>query len=204
MVFASPVALAGNAVTVGSVTVSGNAGTRTNSTILKQTAVVAAYRLHKVYFAVQTVLKITLPYTDSVQQAVNYMSTSIKVLSEASTGLLTALTKDSGTNPADDITAKTVTWTFTVPANYSWIAVDPSAFTGVVWATPPTYSYRLNYFTDIFTCPFIADYPDTTGIYRGCVFQADLSRLPCILYDSLVGACKACYAGYTLNNGKCV
>lgn len=58
--------------------------------------------------------------------------------------------------------------------------------------------------TEIYTCPYIADYPDYTGIFRGCAFTPDLSKLPCISYNKTIGVCQACYTGYSLSNGRCL
>jgi hypothetical protein len=59
----------GNKITVGSLTLKGNAASRaSNSIILSQTAVVSRYRIHKLYFLAETTLTISLPYNSTQQR----------------------------------------------------------------------------------------------------------------------------------------
>jgi hypothetical protein len=59
-------------VTFGSAIVTGNSASRTDKTLVKQTVVVNEAKLHKVYFSTPTLIKITLPYTDSTEQKLRY------------------------------------------------------------------------------------------------------------------------------------
>ena len=60
----------GKKITVGSLTLKGNATSRaSNPVILSQTAVVSRYRIHKLYFLTATTLTISLPYNSTVQKA---------------------------------------------------------------------------------------------------------------------------------------
>jgi len=108
------------------------------------------------------------------------------------------------TNPADDGNAKTVTWIFNVSAQYSWILVDQtlagaddSAFAAY------TFTYKLNYMTEVYSCPYPVEFPDLTGVFKGCANVTDLSKLPCVLFNATTSVCQACYTGYSLKNGQC-
>lgn len=134
----------------------------------------------------------------------------ITVFPEVTDGDIYQLGSVLSTDPKADDVAQTVTFTFSsVPAGYSWIVVDLSLGTSVYF--PPddafdvlTYQYRLSYATEAYACPYILDYPDYSGIFRGCAVQSDNSKLPCINWNNLTSTCTACYTGYTLVNGKCV
>jgi len=111
-------------------------------------------------------------------------------------------------NPADDGTAKTVTWIFNVPAQYSWILVDLSygeanGFPTDLIFTDYLFNYKLNYMTEVYSCPYPVEYPDLTGVFKGCANVTDLSKLPCVLYNATTSVCQACYTGYSLKNGQC-
>lgn len=58
--------------------------------------------------------------------------------------------------------------------------------------------------TEPYDCPYNSDYPDTKGIFRGCSFPSQASKLPCVLYNTTINACQVCYIGYNLVNGVCL
>jgi hypothetical protein len=200
--------------------VKGDLSTRTNSTLLKQTIAIGPYRYHRVYFSTPTQIKIVLPYTNDTQRDI-YMSALpaktgnyIRVFPEDTTNTYKALaeltmeTIVGGNNPADDGTAKTVTWIFNVSAQYSWILVDLSlnvanSFPSDATLAPYVFTYKLNYMTEVYSCPNPVEYPDLTGVFRGCANVSDLSKLPCVLYNATTSVCQACYTGYSLKNGQC-
>jgi hypothetical protein len=57
--------------------------------------------------------------------------------------------------------------------------------------------------TEVYSCPYPVEYPDLTGVFKGCANVTDLSKLPCVLYNATTSVCQACYTGYSLKNGQC-
>ena len=102
----------------------------------------------------------------------------------------------------------TLNYEFEINAGYYWIIIDlsdhlPGYPADNEWETFAA-RYRLSYSTEVYPCPFINDYPDYSGIFRGCEFAPDNSKLPCIDFNDLTGACRECFTGYALVNGRCV
>ncbi len=102
-----------------------------------------------------------------------------------------------------------MTWTFPVAANYSWIVIDLTngndhPYPNETEFSEISFQWRISYPTETYTCPNIPDYPDVSGIFRGCQYQSDNSKLPCIDFNNVTSKCQACYTGYTLANGRCV
>jgi hypothetical protein len=144
-------------VTVGSATVSGNSDSRKNSILVKQTVVVNEAKLHKVYFSAATSLTITLPYTSDEQRQIYKGAGRVKFFSENSADSVVAVIAPLATYPAQTVsdTLGTVTWLFNAPAGYSWISFDPAVATAITFTPAKTYTFRFNYLTEIFTCPFL-------------------------------------------------
>ena len=129
--------------------------------------------------------------------------------------VINPIVPSGSTAPIDNTTTKTLTWTYPLPTGYSWIIVDIGATTvdaypvGTAgtntWANPGyPYSHRMSWTTEVYACPYIIEYSDNTGVFKGCQFAQDNSKLPCIVFDKTTQTCTACYTGYTVVNGKCV
>lgn len=185
------------------------------------------YRFHRINVAAAGALNIVLPYTTAEQAALYKLDGFVQVFPEVAGTSgnevykldATAQTAPVANARPDDGTLKTVTWPYTLTTNgYFWIIIDVSVRTTAIaidaqnsngWPLAPawasyTFPWRLNYFTEVYSCPNSQDYPDVTGIFRGCTYAADLSKLPCVSYNNTIGACQACYTGYTLTNGRCL
>lgn len=212
--YSSDPAIPSYPVLVASLTVKSDSINRTNKTLIQQTIAIGKYRYHRLYFTSSTNLTVILPYTNTTQKTLYSTAKFLRLVSEDSAGtdpytLSSAGGEIVGTN-TDVSTSSQIVRTFAaVPANYSWLVIDITADAAVAEPTNAeynaiTYTYRLMYFTETYPCPFVSDYPDFTGVFKGCVTSQDLSKLPCVLYNSTIGACLACYTGYTLVNGACV
>ena len=204
-----------DAIVIAQVIVTGSGSSRTTP-ILKQTNAVGPFRFHRVFFSTATTLDILLPFTDTDQRDYYQQAGFIRVFSEQTIpssgkelyGTTTEINPTSTTGvivSGQDI----VKYSFPVAAKYSWIVIDRNINGGNTPLIPNdlstvSYTWRINYPTEVYNCPFSPDYPDVTGIFRGCSSLTDLSRLPCVFYNTTIGACQACYTGYTLINGKCL
>ena len=118
-------------ITVGSLTLKGDASSRaSNPIILKQTAVVSRYRIHKLYFSAATMLTISLPYTSALQKGfylqksgdpngpsgTTITDTIVAFKEDNNTKEITQISRLS-TSPLDsspNANTGTVTWTFDV------------------------------------------------------------------------------------------
>lgn len=165
--------------------VSGNSVVRNNPTILKQTVAIGRYRFHRVFFKVPTTLTVSLPYIGATSGELDETG-FIQVIPESTTDPVIAYTTDTTaitstvsvfSNPNE------VRWIFSVSAGYSWIIIDYSVHPNAADLTVVTYPFRINWFTIPYQCPFNVEYPDVTGIFKGCTFAPDVSRLPCVVYN---------------------
>ena len=120
----------------------------------------------------------------------------------ASTPFLTATRGAS--NPS---TTTPVTFS-NVAVGYYWLIIDaflenPSR-AATITDFANTWTFSISYLTENYICPYDKNYPDTTGVYRGCFFPSEASKLPCINFDATTQVCKQCFTGYALVNNVCL
>lgn len=215
----SQTVVATSTVLVSTLTVVGDSATRSNSIILKETFALGPFRYHRIYSSTPKKLSVVLTASNAEHYDLyngNGAATLIRAYQEAadtSSGYIletpiTLITPNGRRlQTTTDASAFTLTYEFDLNAGYYWIVIDLGANGYPAdndWKTYAGNKYRLSYSTEVYSCPFINDYPDYSGIFRGCEFASDNSKLPCIDFNDLTGVCRECFTGYALVNGRCV
>ena len=84
----------------------------------------------------------------------------------------------------------------------------PSGYYGVIFTTDTTATVGVSYQSDSYTCPFNSVFSDVNAVFSGCTSSSVSSQYtvgpPCFANEPGTLKCTGCYAGSTLDNGKCL
>ena len=207
-------------IRIGKLTVSGNNPARgVNKDIVKTTFVPGNYRYHRIYINPLTpTYNVTLGHAAGASQAAYIDATNFnefvklaKQVDGQTAASFASLISPSNpfqtaTQGATDASTTKVTFS-NVAAGYYWLIIDAflqdpnRAATLTDFANAWTFS--VSYLTENYICPYDKNYPDTTGVFRGCSFPSEASKLPCINFDATTQVCKQCFTGYALVDNIC-